>query len=98
MDNKFDFNNISTNSARSVAQINSAMTSHAHLANIEHERKSLDSANLQSSADMQAEILLLLKKQADASEKESHKNTAILTLTALSAVIATISLILTICL
>lgn len=98
MDNKFDFNNISTNSARSVAQINSAMASHAHLANIEHERKSLDSANLQSSADMQAEILLLLKKQADASEKESHKNTAILTLTALSAVIATISLILTICL
>ena len=98
MDNKFDFNNISTNSARSVAQINSAMASRAHLANIEHERKSLDSANLQSSADMQAEILLLLKKQADASEKESHKNTAILTLTALSVVIATISLILTICL
>ena len=96
MSNKFDSNSYSPNSARSVSQIASGLVSRAHLANIEYDRKSLDSANLQSSADMQAEILLLLKKQADASEKESHKNTAILTLTALSVIIAATSLVLTI--
>lgn len=98
MDNNSNFNNTPANSARNVAQVTSAMVSRAHLANIELERKNLDSANLQSSADMQAEILLLLKKQADASEKESHKNTAILTLTALSVIIAATSLVLTIAL
>ena len=74
MSNKFDFNNTPPNSARSIAQITSAIASHTQLASIELERKNLDSANLQNSAEMQAEILLLLKKQSEASERESRLN------------------------
>lgn len=96
MSNKFNFKDLSPNSARDVSQIASAMDSHAQRSNIERKIKALDSENLQNSADMQAEILLLLKKQAASSEKESHKNTAILVLTALGVIVATISLILTI--
>lgn len=74
MSDKTDFNNVTPNSAVNLSHITSELASRARFSNIELERKHLDSANLQSSTEMQAEILLILKKQSEASERESRLN------------------------
>lgn len=63
--------------------------------NADHDRVCADSAALQDLVKQQAEMLAMLKEQAKASKKESRKTTFVLLLTAIGAICAVVSLLLT---
>lgn len=63
--------------------------------NADHDRVRADSAALQDLVRQQAEMLAKLKEQAEASKKESRKTTLVIVLTAIGAICAVVSLLLT---
>lgn len=63
--------------------------------NADHDRVCADSAALQDLVKQQAEMLAMLKEQAEASKKESRKTTLVIVLTAIGAICAVVSLLLT---